>query len=111
MADSAEAAVPAPRANPDFVGHPQAEQALLRAWQSNRLHHAWLVTGPRGIGKATLAFRFTRNVLSGDAGGLFGGAAGTLAVPTTAPVFRQVASGGHPDLLTIERGYDEKRDR
>src|SRR5882672_6890291 len=111
MADPPEAAPPAPRANPDFVGHPLAEQALLRAWQSNRLHHAWLISGPRGVGKATLAFRFARHVLAGDDRGLFAEASGTLEVPQTAPIFRQVASGGHPDLLTIERGYDEKRDR
>jgi DNA polymerase-3 subunit delta' len=111
MAEASESAVPAPRANPGFVGHPLAEQALLRAWQSNRLHHAWLITGPRGIGKATLAFRFARHVLAGGNAGLFAGAPETLEVPTSAPIFRQVASGGHPDLLTIERGYDQKRDR
>src|SRR5882724_1268875 len=111
MADPPEAAPPAPRANSDFVGHPLAEQALLRAWQSNRLHHAWLISGPRGVGKATLAFRFARHVLAGDDRCLFAEASGTLEVPQTAPIFRQVASGGHPDLLTIERGYDEKRDR
>src|SRR5215475_6777686 len=111
MADPSEPVAPAPRANPEFFGHPLAEQALLRAWQSNRLHHAWLITGPRGIGKATLAFRFVRHVLAGEDRDLFANASGTLDVPRTAPVFRQVASGGHPDLLTIERGYDEKRDR
>src|SRR5262249_56233247 len=76
----------------------------------NRLHHAWLITGPRGIGKATLAFRFARHVLAGEDRGLFADASGTLDVARTAPVFRQVASGGHPDLLTIERGYDDKQD-
>jgi len=111
MADPPEPVIPAPRANPEFVGHPLAELALLRAWQSNRLHHAWLVTGPRGIGKATLAFRFARHVLAGEDRGLFADATGTLDVPRTAPVFRQVASGGHPDLLTIERTYDEKNKR
>src|SRR5215470_5545981 len=111
MAEPSETAAPPPRANADFIGHALAEQALLRAWQSNRLHHAWLMTGPRGVGKATLAFRFVRHVLSGDERGLFADASDTLAVPPTAPIFRQVASGGHPDLLTIERGYDEKRDR
>src|SRR5215813_4967550 len=111
MAEAAETPAPTPRANPDFVGHPLAEQALLRAWRSSRLHHAWLLTGPRGIGKATLAFRFTRYVLAGGERGLFAEGPDTLEVPPTAPVFRQVASGGHPDLLTIERGYDEKRDR
>jgi DNA polymerase-3 subunit delta' len=102
---------PPPRQNPLLLGHAAAERALLQAWRSNRLHHAWLITGPRGIGKATLAFRFARFVLGGGQGDLFGGAAETLDVPPSAPVFRQVASGGHPDLLTIERTYDEKNKR
>ncbi len=100
-----------PRENPNFAGHPAAEQALLRAWRSNRLHHAWLITGPRGVGKATLAFRFARRVLAGAEQGSFVVPTSTLEVPSTAPIFRQVAGGGHPDLLTIERRYDEKRDR
>jgi DNA polymerase-3 subunit delta' len=100
-----------PRANPDFVGHPTAEQTLLRAWQSNRLHHAWLISGPRGVGKATLAFRFARHVLAGAERDLFAEAAPTLAMAPESPIFRQVAQGSHPDLLTIERAYDEKRDR
>jgi DNA polymerase III subunit delta' len=103
--------IPAPRENPVLVGHAAAETALLRAWQSRRLHHAWLITGPRGIGKATLAFRFARFALAGSHGDLFGGGPASLDVAADAPVFRQVAGGGHPDLLTIERGYDEKRDR
>jgi DNA polymerase-3 subunit delta' len=70
-------AIPAPRANPDLVGHEAAESALLRLFQSGRLPHALLLSGPRGIGKATLAFRFARFVLASGAGegapgGLFG---------------------------------------
>jgi DNA polymerase-3 subunit delta' len=100
-----------PRANPNFVGHNTAEQTLLRAWQSNRLHHAWLISGTRGVGKATLAFRFARHVLAGAEQGLFVEPPSTLAMAPESPVFRHVAAGSHPDLLTIERGYDEKRDR
>jgi DNA polymerase-3 subunit delta' len=103
--------VPAPRANPNFVGHPTAEQTLLRAWQSNRLHHAWLISGPRGVGKASLAFRFARHVLAGAEQSLFAEAAPTLALAPESPIFHQVAQGSHPDLLTLERGYDEKKDR
>ncbi len=65
---------PPPWRNDRLVGHEQAEQTMLAAQQSGRLHHAWLMTGPRGIGKATLAWRFARFLLAGqDQGGLFGG--------------------------------------
>src|SRR4051794_39996106 len=70
-------AAPAPRANPDLAGHEAAESALRQLFQSGRLPHALLLSGPRGIGKATLAFRFARFVLATGAGqgspaGLFG---------------------------------------
>ncbi len=58
--------------------------------------HAWLIAGPQGIGKATLAYRIARFVLSGGAGE-------TLSVAADHPVFRRVASGGHADLLTLAR--------
>ena len=95
-----------PRENPDLCGHEQAEQALYEAWRSGRLHHAWLLSGPRGIGKATLAFRFARFVL---AGGPKQGAEGEpLYLAPGHPIFRRVASGGHADLMTIERTTNEK---
>jgi DNA polymerase-3 subunit delta' len=104
--------VPAPRANPHFIGHAGAEAALLDAWRSGRLPHGWLIAGPRGVGKATLAFRFARFLLAGGAGGgLFGDAPRDLAVDPEHPAARLVASGGHSDLLTIERSYDEERKR
>jgi DNA polymerase-3 subunit delta' len=116
MADSPEALPP--RANPELVGHAAAERALADAHASGRLAHAWLIAGPRGIGKATLAFRFARWLLAGGGAGEEPGLFGTpapvaagLALPPDDPAFRLVASGGHPDLLTVERSLDEKRDR
>jgi len=53
-----------PRNNPDLFGHEQAEGSLHAAWVSGHLHHAWLLSGPEGIGKATLAYRFARFLLS-----------------------------------------------
>lgn len=107
----------APRRNPNLTGHGEAEQALLAAWNSGRLPHAWLIGGPPGIGKATLAFRFARFALAnggqgGDAG-LFGAPEppASLRLDPQHPVFRRVASAGHADLLTVERQMDEKRDR
>ncbi len=90
--------IPEPRANPDLLGHAAAEAALAGAARSGRLHHAWMLTGPAGIGKATLAFRFARWMFAGMPDG-----AG-LAVDPSHPAFRRVAAASHPDLLTIEPG-------
>ena len=98
---------PAPRANPDLIGQEAAESAMLAAWRSGRMPHAWLIGGPRGVGKATLAYRFARFALAGGgeaADGLFGASAiDTLAIAPSHPVFRRVAAGGHADLSTVER--------
>jgi DNA polymerase III subunit delta' len=114
MADDANTvAIPAPRENPDLVGHERAEKTLLDAWNSGRLPHGWLITGPRGIGKATLAFRFARFALSQGSGpsGLFGDAPDTLHVDPESAVFRRVASEGHGDLMTLERRLNKERKR
>jgi DNA polymerase-3 subunit delta' len=105
-----EAGWPHPRHTAELRGQATAEAVLLRAHASGRLPHAWLLSGPRGVGKATLAFRFARFLLAPDCqgGGLFGGAAESLAVPQDHPVFRRVAAGGHADLMTLERGEDDK---
>ncbi len=101
---------PAPRSNPDLLGQEAAERTLLEAHRSKRLPHAWLLAGPRGVGKATLAYRFARFLLSGggEGGGLFDDGPVDLALAPDHPVFRKVASRGHPDLLTVERGVNEK---
>lgn len=106
--------VPPPRENPELFGHEAAEATLLQAHNAGRLSHAWLLTGPRGIGKATLAYRFARFLFAEGAaqgGGLFVAPAASLAIAPSHPAFRQVASGGHPDLLVVERGVDPKRKR
>jgi DNA polymerase-3 subunit delta' len=94
---------PAPRENPHLIGHEATERAVVEALGGGRLHHAWLITGPEGIGKATLAYRFARRLLAGGAGG--------LAMDPHHPVFRRVAAGTHADLLTVEREWDEKKKR
>lgn len=114
---SEENAIPLPRATGTLIGHEAAETAMHDAISSGRVPHAWMITGPPGIGKATLAFRFARYVLSGGAEeegpGLFGdalpAAATGLQVSRDDPVFAQIAAGSHPDMLVVERGYDEKR--
>jgi len=107
---------PAPRANPDLLGHKAAEQSLRQLFLSGRLPHALLLSGPRGIGKATLAFRLARFVLAHRADDRpflapESGAGEGLAIAPDSGTFRRVAAGGHADLLSVERAYDTRRRR
>jgi DNA polymerase-3 subunit delta' len=88
-----------------LLGHEAAEKTMLAAHESGRLHHAWLMAGPRGIGKATLAWRFARFLLCGQQqGGLFGGgAAEGLDVAADAPGRSLVDARSHPDLFHLRR--------
>lgn len=114
---SAEADELTPRSNPDCTGHEDVEKALLADFNAGRMPHAIIFAGPPGIGKATLAYRLARFLLSqgteGASAWLFGDAAPpeSLYVAPEHPVFRRVLSGGHADLLTVEREFDEKRGR
>ncbi|WP_431285473.1 DNA polymerase III subunit delta' [Humitalea sp. 24SJ18S-53] len=90
---------PEPRANPDLAGHDAACAVLAAAARSGRLHHAWLLAGPPGIGKATLAFRFARWLLAGMPADVAGHP--PLHVAATDPVFRRIASSAHADLMTL----------
>lgn len=110
MIESEALTAPLPRTNPELLGHEGAERRLLEAWHSGRLPHAWLVSGPRGVGKATLAYRFARFVL---AGGTADEAASGLFLPREHPVFQRTAAGTHADLLTIESegGNEAKAER
>jgi DNA polymerase-3 subunit delta' len=106
-----------PRAATELIGHEAAERQFLNAWNGGRLAHAWMIAGPRGIGKATLAYRIARFVLAGggdSAGGLFGdGGPETLAIAADHPIFRKIAGNAYPDLRVFERGWskDGKRQR
>jgi len=109
---------PAPRETAELFGQEPAEAVLLQAAEQGRLAHAWLLTGPRGAGKATLAYRFARYLLareeiSDEEPGLFGepdpdAMSGDMSLAPDHPVFRRVASGGHLDLMVLEPGVNEQ---
>jgi len=105
------ATAPAPRANPDLAGHESAERELRRLVEAGRLPHAILLSGPRGIGKATLAFRLARFLLAGADDSTKAAAESGLAIDPKSGVFHRVGAGGHADLLTVERAYDPRRRR
>ncbi|MBR1282952.1 DNA polymerase III subunit delta' [Bradyrhizobium sp. AUGA SZCCT0177] len=98
-----------PRETPDLFGHRDAEIALLNAYRSGRIPHAWLIGGAQGIGKATLAYRMARFVLTHpDPLSLSVQRAETLAVDPADPVARQVTNGAHGGLLVLERSLNDR---
>jgi DNA polymerase-3 subunit delta' len=100
---------PHPRATAVLFGHAAAEAALLAGYRSGRVPHAVLIAGPKGIGKATLAYRVARFVLAHpDPAGREVQRAASLAVANDHPVARRIAAQAQPDLLVIERTLNEK---
>ena len=98
-----------PRETPDLFGHRDAETALLNAYRSGRIPHAWLIGGAQGIGKATLAYRMARFVLTHPNPQTASvRRAETLAVDPSDPVARQVTNGAHGGLLVLERSLNDR---
>jgi DNA polymerase-3 subunit delta' len=100
-----------------LIGHEAAEKSFLSALEAGRMPHAWLITGPKGVGKATLAFRMARALLAApaeapaDAGGLFGDAPKPAATLDMAPehvVFRRLAELAHSDFRLLRRALNDK---
>ena len=109
MADDSEADILHPRENSGLVGHAEAEQLLLDSYRSGRMPHAWLIGGPRGIGKATLAYRLARFVLANpDPAAPAVQQANSLSVEPDNPVARRIANEAHSDLLALERTLNDK---
>lgn len=110
-----------PRLMTDIFGHQDVEAQLLELINSKHLPHALIFSGPEGIGKSTFSFRLARYLLKHGkneegGGGLFGeplpaAKAETLNVDHNDQVCRMIAASGHPDLLTVEREFDEKKGR
>jgi len=104
-----EIAVKHPRETSGLSGHREAETALLNAYRSERIPHAWLIGGAQGIGKATLAYRMARFVLT-HRNPLLPSVqrATSLAVDPIDSVARQITAGAHGGLLVLERGLNDR---
>ncbi len=85
-----------PRHAQQIVGHQAPKNRFEEAFQSGRPHHAWLMTGPSGIGKATLAYKLAEHVLGSS---------------NPAQTRRWIASRSHPDLCILERGFNDSKPR
>jgi DNA polymerase-3 subunit delta' len=111
MSSKAEAQlpVPPPRETTDLFGHREAEMALLDAYRSGRIPHAWLIGGAQGIGKATLAYRMARFVLAHhDPMSATVQRADSLNVDPSEPNARRVAAEAHGGLLVLQRTANDK---
>jgi len=100
----------------NIIGHEAAERTFLEAFNQDRLHHAWLLTGPKGVGKASLAWKFAKFLLtqpSDEGSGLFGDALPSekpvsLNVDLENPDIQRIDSGGHGGLRLVERTENVK---
>ena len=103
---------PHPRLAERLIGHEAAEFELLSAYREGRLAHAWLIGGPEGVGKATLAWRFARFLFANpDPNAPAVRAARDLSVDPNSPAARHLASLAHPDFSLVRRGWqtDKKK--
>jgi DNA polymerase-3 subunit delta' len=94
---------PDPVQNPTLFGHEGAIRQVTEAFTSSRMHHAWLITGSEGIGKATLAYHIANHVLSGGKNPI-----GKLDVKN--PAAKLIMAEAHPDLLVVQRTANDKGD-
>ena len=88
-----------PRERFELIPSPAAETAFVDALDRGRLHHAWLVCGPEGLGKATFAYRAARRLL----GAQHDPSRGPLGARPSDPVSQLISAQSHPDLLVLER--------
>jgi DNA polymerase-3 subunit delta' len=107
--EEAQATARSPRETVSLYGHRDAESVLLDAYRGGQCPHAWLIGGPHGIGKATLAYRMARFVLAQplpSAPSVQN--AQSLAIDGDHPAARHIAAGTHGGLLVLERTLNDK---
>jgi DNA polymerase-3 subunit delta' len=97
-----EPGAPHPRLTYSLTGH-DVQEAMLAEALGGRMHHAWLLSGPKGLGKASLAYRFARVALGARPNGKR-----PLDVDTEDEIARKIAAQAHPDLFILRRGYNER---
>ena len=104
---------PHPRETPVLFGQDEAQADFLNAFATGRMHHGWLLTGPEGVGKATLAWRIARFLLATppvEDDGLFGAPPPpeTLDIDSDHPVARRILAGAEPGLARVTRNANDQ---
>ncbi len=93
-----------PRHTRNLLGHDEAQRRMRKAFDTQKMHHAWLITGPKGIGKASLAYRFAGFVLAGphERDGT------ELGFDQNSRTAHWILARAHPDLFVLERRWEGK---
>ncbi len=89
-----------------IVGQDRAVEQFAGAGATRRLHHAWLLAGPKGVGKASFAHAAARRVLAESAGPAFN--LPGVETDDDHPIVKLVEAGSHPDMRRLERLVNEK---
>jgi len=89
-----------------ILGQDRAVEQFASAWATRKLHHAWLLAGPKGVGKATFALDAARRVLAEAAGPAFDLTG--LEAPADHRIVKLVDAGSHPDMRWLERLVNDK---
>ena len=99
-----------PRHTKTLYGHKSSQLDFLDAFNTNRLHHAWMISGPRGIGKATLGYKISKFILSQNLSSelISNGLQNNLDIPLDHPVSKRIDALGEPNLYLVRRIWDEK---
>ncbi len=92
-----------PNQNTYLIGHEKSQELFLSAYNSKTLHHGWLITGDEGIGKATLAYKIARFLLTADSSKTYT----SLDISPDNPIHGQIIQKSHPDFKVLERDYTE----
>jgi DNA polymerase-3 subunit delta' len=95
--------IPDPAHNPILMGHDEVLRQIREAFAGSRMHHAWLISGIEGIGKATLAYHIAHHVLSNGEN-----TPGNISAKHQSA--KLILSGAHPDMLVVRRGMNDKGD-
>lgn len=90
-----------PRFTRILTGHAKPQADFLAALNGGRMPHAWLLTGPKGVGKATFAYLAARLVLSGAS-------SSAMSPALESDDAHLLEEGAHPDLFVLKREYNPK---
>lgn len=94
-----------PRMANNIIGHESAKKHLLSGIVKNKLPNSWLISGKKGIGKATLAYAFTKLLLAKNS--ISSEQLENWDIPTNSPTLSKIRAGSHPDIIAIEKAEDE----